>query len=149
MTATSKPLERCCLVTVGATVGFKELTEAVLQPPFWKYLQTEGFTSLRIQCGPDIPWASTSISELKDEVPSGLEIEVFDVRKNLMSEEMMLCKAVAGRRRLGLVISHAGMQPVSTEKQTFVLTYKLRHWHNTRCMETRTANHRRTKHQTP
>jgi beta-1,4-N-acetylglucosaminyltransferase len=119
MTATSKPLERCCLVTVGATVGFKELTETVLQPVFWRYLQSKGFTSLRIQCGPDIPWASTRLSDLKDEAPSGLSIDIFDVRKNLMTEEMILCKAVSERRQLGLVISHAGMQTHLLESRTW------------------------------
>ncbi|CAM1500909.1 Fc.00g100710.m01.CDS01 [Cosmosporella sp. VM-42] len=108
MTASSGSLECLCLVTVGATVGFKELTEAVLEPSFWSFLSEKGFTELHIQCGPDIPWASARLASLKDEIPSSLAIDVFDVRKNLLKEEMTLCKSVSGRRRQGLVISHAG-----------------------------------------
>lgn len=108
MTATSRPLECYCLVTVGATVGFEELTRVVLEPAFWGFLQSEGFTALHIQCGPDVPWASAKLSELKDELPSDFEIDVFDVKNNLMLEEMILCKPIEGRRVQGLVISHAG-----------------------------------------
>lgn len=108
MTAPSKSLERTCLVTVGATVGFRELTAAVLQPTFWHFLRSKGFTALRVQCGPDIPWATAILEESRSDVPKGLDVDVFEVRRNLMSEEMMLCKAVSGQRRQGLVISHAG-----------------------------------------
>lgn len=108
MAGSPKSIERYCLVTVGATVGFKTLTESVLQPSFWAFLSSQGFTELRIQCGPDLPWASKKLDSLADEVPSGLSVVVFDVRKNLMKEEMILCKPIEGKRRRGLVISHAG-----------------------------------------
>lgn len=108
MTASLSCLERYCLVTVGATVGFPELTEQVLQPVFWRYIHSKGFTSLHIQCGPDLQWAAEQLASLRDEVPNGLNIDIFDVRKNLMKEEMVLCKAADGCRSLGLVISHAG-----------------------------------------
>ncbi|KAL6699834.1 glycosyltransferase family 1 protein [Trichoderma pleuroticola] len=101
-------LQRNCLVTVGATVGFKQLTEQVLQPAFWQFLSSEGFTSLRIQCGPDISWASTQLASLQDDVPQGLTVDVFESTKNLMKDEMLLCKASSGLRQTGLVISHAG-----------------------------------------
>ncbi|KAK5987116.1 UDP-N-acetylglucosamine transferase subunit alg13 [Cladobotryum mycophilum] len=101
-------LERYCLITVGATVGFKELTGEALQPAFWQFLDSRGFTHLHIQCGPDVSWASTKLASLENEIPSGLKVDVFDVRKNLMKEEMVLCKAVDGQRALGLIISHAG-----------------------------------------
>ena len=101
-------MDRNCLVTVGATVGFAELTKAALDPLFWESLQSSGFSSLRIQCGPDIDWASSLLARQKDEVPSGLQIDVFDTSSNLMREEMTLCKAVEGERALGVVISHAG-----------------------------------------
>ncbi|KPM46246.1 hypothetical protein AK830_g381 [Neonectria ditissima] len=104
----AKILDRYCLTTVGATVGFKELTAAVLQPSFWKFLSSEGFTELHVQCGPDLPWAAVELASREDEVPAGLSISIFDVRKNLMKEEMSLCKALDGKRRQGLVISHAG-----------------------------------------
>ncbi|KAL7823232.1 UDP-N-acetylglucosamine transferase subunit alg13 [Trichoderma gracile] len=101
-------LQRHCLVTVGATVGFKQLTEQVLQPEFWQFLSAEGFTSLRIQCGPDIAWASARLDSLRDRVPKGLEVDVFETTPNLMMDEMMLCKACSGLRRMGVVVSHAG-----------------------------------------
>ncbi|KAH6899987.1 UDP-N-acetylglucosamine transferase subunit alg13 [Thelonectria olida] len=101
-------LDRYCLVTVGATVGFPELTDTALQPELWAYLSSQGFTELRIQCGPDLPQVTTNLDARKHEIPSGLSVSVFDVRKNLMEEEMTLCKPMAGKRRRGLVISHAG-----------------------------------------
>ncbi|KKO98969.1 beta-1,4-N-acetylglucosaminyltransferase [Trichoderma harzianum] len=94
-------LQRNCLVTVGATVGFKQLTEQVLQPAFWQFLSSEGFTSLRIQCGPDISWASTQLSSLQDDIPQGLSVDVFESTKNLMKDEMLLCKASSGSRQTG------------------------------------------------
>jgi beta-1,4-N-acetylglucosaminyltransferase len=101
-------LDRYCLVTVGATVGFPDLTDTALQPELWAYLSSHGFTELRIQCGPDLPRATTQLNARKDEIPSGLSISIFDVRKNLMEEEMTLCKPIPGKRCRGLVISHAG-----------------------------------------
>ncbi|KAF4970797.1 hypothetical protein FSARC_2232 [Fusarium sarcochroum] len=101
-------LDRICLVTVGATTGFKKLTESVLHPTFWQYISSQGFTELHVQCGPDVAWASSKLALRKEEAPSNLVIEIFDVKKNLMKEEMLLCKAVDGKRNLGLVISHAG-----------------------------------------
>lgn len=102
-------LERTCLVTVGATVGFKKLVDTVLLPSFWQYIASQGFTQLHIQCGPDVAWVSKQLRRVKNDIPSELTIDIFDVKKNLMKEEMTLCKDVAGKRQLGLVISHAGM----------------------------------------
>jgi beta-1,4-N-acetylglucosaminyltransferase len=101
-------LERVCLVTVGATTGFTKLVESVLQPSFWQYLSSQRFTGLRVQCGPDIVWASKQLAGRKDDVPSGLYIDLFAAKKNLMKEEMSLCKEADCKRQLGLVISHAG-----------------------------------------
>ncbi|KAL7793568.1 glycosyltransferase family 1 protein [Trichoderma ceciliae] len=101
-------LQRHCLITVGATVGFKQLTGQVLQPSFWQFLSSEGFTSLRIQCGPDISWARAQLASLEGDIPQGLRVGVFESTKNLMRDEMMLCKASSGSRLTGLVISHAG-----------------------------------------
>lgn len=112
MPKNSRSLERFCLVTVGATVGFKELTESVLEPGFWEFLKAQNFTHLHIQCGPDIPWAGAKLATLTEEAPTNLVIEIFDVRKNLMKEEMILCKALNNQREEGLVISHAGMHYV-------------------------------------
>ena len=101
--------DRYCLVTVGATVGFKELTAAALHPELWSFLSSNGFTHLRVQCGPDIPWAAELLDEQEALIPDGLQIEVFDVRKNLMMEEMLFCKPRESEGRVvGLVISHAG-----------------------------------------
>ncbi|KAF4952308.1 hypothetical protein FGADI_6846 [Fusarium gaditjirri] len=100
-------LDRVCLVTVGATTGFGKLVESVLQPSFWQYLNSQRFTQLRVQCGPDLVWASKQLADRKDNIPSGLCIDLFASKKNLMKEEMSLCKDT-GKRQLGLVISHAG-----------------------------------------
>jgi beta-1,4-N-acetylglucosaminyltransferase len=102
------PLSRTCLITVGATVGFRSLTKTVLDPEFWHFLSARSFTSLHIQCGPDEQWAKDILATTQEKCPPGLNIEVFATRKNLMKEEMTLCKAVEGRRLQGLVISHAG-----------------------------------------
>ncbi len=101
--------ERTCLVTVGATVGFKSLTDTVLDPDFWGFLSSKGFTALRVQCGPDIDWASARVSARQDELPKRFAVEVFETRKNLMMEEMALCKpAGEGARVAGVIIAHAG-----------------------------------------
>ncbi|GKU13606.1 unnamed protein product [Fusarium langsethiae] len=101
-------LDRVCLVTVGATAGFKTLIDSVLSVSFWHYIASQGFTELHIQCGPDIVSARQQLTLLKVEAPRGLTIDIFDVKKNLMKEEMILCKDLEGKRQLGLVISHAG-----------------------------------------
>ncbi|KAG4264327.1 beta-1,4-N-acetylglucosaminyltransferase [Fusarium proliferatum] len=59
-------------------------------------------------CGPDLGWASKQLADRKDDIPSGLFIVLFSSKKNLMKEEMSLCKDADGKRQLGLVISHAG-----------------------------------------
>ena len=101
--------QRNCLVTVGATVGFKSLTDTVLDPDFWHFLASNGFTGLRVQCGPDIDWASARVSARQDEVPKGMKVDVFETCKNLMMEEMALCKPAAGGDRVaGIIIAHAG-----------------------------------------
>ncbi|KAM0254961.1 hypothetical protein ACHAQJ_006269 [Trichoderma viride] len=102
-------LQRHCLVTVGATVGFKQLTEQVLEPAFWRFLSSESFTSLRIQCGPDIDWAMARLASLKEDVPEGLKVDVFESTKNLMRDEMMLCKASSGSRSTGLELGQFSM----------------------------------------
>ncbi|KAF5559464.1 beta-1 4-n-acetylglucosaminyltransferase [Fusarium phyllophilum] len=71
-------------------------------------MHSHSFTQLRVQCGPDLAWASKQLAERKDDIPSGLRIDLFASKKNLMKEEMSLCKDADGKRQLGLVISHAG-----------------------------------------
>lgn len=133
-------LERICLVTVGATAGFKKLVDTVLLPSFWQYIASQGFTQLHIQCGPDVAWASKQLTLVKNDIPSELTIDIFDVKKNLMKEEMTLCKDVAGKRQLGLVISHAGMLKRST-LQTYRLTH-IRHRNHIGCLEDGIAHYR-------
>ncbi|PHH61243.1 hypothetical protein CDD81_621 [Ophiocordyceps australis] len=108
MTEAAKFLQRHCLVTVGATVGFKQLIQQVLEPAFWAFIRDQGFTSLRIQCGPDISWASTRLVELQDELVPELEVTVFGVTMNLVQDDMVLCKRAEAHRLQGLVISHGG-----------------------------------------
>ncbi|KAG6000611.1 hypothetical protein E4U21_005284 [Claviceps maximensis] len=101
-------LERYCLVTVGATVGFQALTRRVLEPSFWTFLHSQDFTALHVQCGPDITWAAALYEQHKDELPLGFQVDVFDARQNLLKDEMVLCQARREQRAPGLVISHAG-----------------------------------------
>jgi beta-1,4-N-acetylglucosaminyltransferase len=106
--AAAKGTKRYCLVTVGATVGFKNLTAAVLEPDFWRHLASHGFTELRVQCGPDSSWATAKVESQKDEIPAPLTIQIFASRNNLLMEEMILCKASGDERSKGLIIGHAG-----------------------------------------
>lgn len=147
MTKPSGSLDRFCLVTVGATVGFKELTEAVLEPQFWAFLKALDFTELHIQCGPDVAWASARLATLKDEVPSNLVIDIFDVRKNLMKEEMVICKAIPNQRREGLVISHAGWYLTSLTVN--VNSQRLRYRNHIRRMEARNPINRGPEYSSP
>lgn len=107
--AAAKGTKRYCLVTVGATVGFRKLTAAVLEPDFWRHLASHGFTELRVQCGPDEAWAAAKVASQKDAVPASFSIETFASRNNLLMEEMILCKALANERSKGLIIGHAGI----------------------------------------
>ncbi|OAA33830.1 UDP-N-acetylglucosamine transferase subunit alg13 [Moelleriella libera RCEF 2490] len=107
MAANTPPLPRYCLVTVGATTGFEALTREVLDPDFWHFLRSDGFTALHVQCGPDVAWAAKAASEAQHRLPKGFSVDVFDVKKNL-KEEMLLCRARPGLRAQGVVISHAG-----------------------------------------
>ncbi|KAM3466076.1 hypothetical protein MY5147_003837 [Beauveria neobassiana] len=106
--AAAKGTRRYCLVTVGATVGFKKLTAAVLEPDFWRHLAGHDFTELRVQCGPDSSWAAAKVESQKDEIPAPLTIQIFASRNNLLMEEMILCKASGDERSKGLIIGHAG-----------------------------------------
>ncbi|PHH76116.1 hypothetical protein CDD80_1784 [Ophiocordyceps camponoti-rufipedis] len=94
-------MPRHCLVTVGATVGFQSLVEAVLEPSFWRFLRAEAFTALHIQAGPDASWAAARVAALRDEMPAGFDVDVFDITADLMRHQMLRCK------KSGLVISHA------------------------------------------
>lgn len=108
METPSGPPERHCLVTVGATVGFRALVQQVLDPAFWAFLRSRAFTALHVQCGPDAAWASAALSELQSSGEDALAVDVFDVKTNLTRDEMMRCKAQGRRRIQGLIISHAG-----------------------------------------
>ena len=122
-----RSIERYCLVTVGATVGFEQLTKAVLQPALWKFLSSEGFTALHVQSGPDVGWAAEKLSSQKSGVPPGFDVDVFESRENLLLEEMTLCKAVTDKRDRGLIIAHAGeLQSVVTQFSSYVHRY----WHH-------------------
>ncbi|PFH58294.1 hypothetical protein XA68_13898 [Ophiocordyceps unilateralis] len=101
-------MERHCLVTVGATVGFRALIEPVLEPSFWRFLRDEAFTALHIQAGPDARWAAARVAALRHEMPTGFDVDVFDITADLMRHQMLRCKAREAVRAPGLVISHAG-----------------------------------------
>ncbi|KAL2759064.1 glycosyltransferase family 1 protein [Sodiomyces alcalophilus JCM 7366] len=98
---------RHCLVTVGATARFTQLLAEVLGPPFLSALRQHGFTHLNIQCGKDLDWFRTTISELSPEDTQGLHITGFDFVDDLTTE-MVKCRAQAPFRDDGVVICHAG-----------------------------------------
>lgn len=100
---------RRCIVTGGATVAFRELSDEVLKPDFLKALANNGFTHLDVQCG-------KYFDELKEKLTS---IDTFDIRvtcfpfdKNLKSRFAALRGGLrdGGKERVpsGCVISHAG-----------------------------------------
>lgn len=145
--AAAKGTKRFCLVTVGATVGFRKLTAAVLEPDFWRHMAAHGFTDLRVQCGPDEPWAAARVESQKEDIPTSFSIKVFASRDNLMMEEMTLCKASGNDRSKGLIIGHAGEhQPTSDILLQKANGRFLRHGHNFGRMEAGRPNDCRSQH---
>lgn len=137
--------ERHCLVTVGATAGFKSLIETVLLPEFWNYLASKGFTSLHIQCGPDQAFAAATIQTMEKEIPAGLTIKSFELCKDLLNEEMKLCKASTNRKQ-GLIISHAGNSFSLLMALSRKCSQSGRHWHHFGRLEDIRPNDCRSQH---
>jgi len=96
---------RICLVTVGATAGFRQLLIEVLQPQFLRSLSQHGFSLLQVQCGPDFAWFQEQTRSLCSVY--GVQIRSFDYTEDMMPH-MLQCRGEANVRLPGVVISHAG-----------------------------------------
>ncbi|UQC84731.1 uncharacterized protein CLUP02_10227 [Colletotrichum lupini] len=101
------PLERHCLVTVGATARFTQLLTEVLSAAFLDHVTSNRYTHLTLQCGKDYAeFSRQMLPPLLNEYP-GIEITAFDFVDDLTTE-MVKCRAQAGVREAGVVICHAG-----------------------------------------
>jgi beta-1,4-N-acetylglucosaminyltransferase len=100
-------------VTVGATASFRTLIDAVTSKEFLKTLNSLEYSHLTIQCGPDLEYVKDNklpgdqLEELLKEYK--LIVKLFDFNKFGLGEEMKDCKAIRGKSREGVVVSHAGM----------------------------------------
>ncbi|KAK3350160.1 hypothetical protein B0T25DRAFT_261097 [Lasiosphaeria hispida] len=100
-------LPRRCLVTIGATAGFRSLLAEVITPKFLASIASKGFENLDVQCGPDLAWFRRQLEEVPEEQRYDVEIDCFAFTKNL-TEYMVHCRFLPGVRDNGCVISHAG-----------------------------------------
>jgi beta-1,4-N-acetylglucosaminyltransferase len=98
---------RRCLVTVGATAGFRSLLEEVSTTGFFQCLAEKGFSFLAIQCGPDLALVQERVAALSDEEKHGIAVECFDFTDD-MATRIISCRGERGVRRAGCVISHGG-----------------------------------------
>lgn len=103
-------LEKHCLVTVGATVGFRPLVDEVLHPDFLLALKSLGYTQLYVQCGPDKDHGGSLVAALPPpEQYSGKPFKIFVLGYTQdMMAYMRSCASKEGARAEGLVICHAG-----------------------------------------
>lgn len=105
---------RLCFVTVGATAPFEKLVQAVLHESFIEELAKHKFTRLLIQYGKGgqpIFDAYRALYEAGN-IHHGIEIGGFELRPNLTPYLRMVQDDPGNFQALGLVISHAGEQPV-------------------------------------
>ncbi|KAK0615019.1 glycosyltransferase family 28 C-terminal domain-containing protein [Bombardia bombarda] len=100
-------LPRRCFVTIGATAGFRQLLDEIIQPAFLTCLAEHGFDMLEVQCGPDHDWFAQQTGSLEKEATHGVEIRSFEYTKDMQSH-MLECRGEAGVRLAGCIISHAG-----------------------------------------
>ncbi|KAK4142089.1 glycosyltransferase [Dichotomopilus funicola] len=98
---------RRCFVTIGATAGFRSLVEEVSTPAFLACLAAHEFTSLEVQCGPDLAFFEQRVASLSDEEMCGVLVHAFDYTGD-MHAHILLCRGEAGARPAGCVISHGG-----------------------------------------
>ncbi|KAK3381280.1 hypothetical protein B0H63DRAFT_475234 [Podospora didyma] len=96
---------RRCFVTIGATAGFRQLLEEIIQPEFLQCLNSYGYSTLEVQCGPDCEWFAAQVEALP--YKHGIEILFFQYTKN-MQYHMIQCRGEMGVRPAGCIISHAG-----------------------------------------
>src|ERR1700760_4656005 len=105
---------KLCFVTVGATVSFNSLVQAVVCTPFLEALAAESYTRVRIQYGrTGKSTFDESLAKVQEEnagkVPGNLAIEGIDLVMNSddMDAELMQILGRDGRAE-GMLISHAG-----------------------------------------
>ena len=98
-------LDRHCLVTIGATANFTALLEEATKLSFLEFLRDWGYTHVDLQCGQQLEHFQRVLRDIKVD---RLAILPFAFVDDLRQEKMSLCRAEEGKRRDGVVISHAG-----------------------------------------
>ncbi|KAL1835776.1 hypothetical protein VTJ49DRAFT_6087 [Mycothermus thermophilus] len=98
---------RRCFVTVGATAGFWSLLEEVTSSSFLGRLAAHGFTTLDIQCGPDLAGLQERLAAIGAEERHGLQVRSFGYTSDLEAY-LLGCRGVRGARPAGIVVAHAG-----------------------------------------
>lgn len=136
---------RCCFVTVGATAGFRSLLNEITTAGFLDCLAKHGYTSLNIQCGPDLTTVESRIASLSDDEKRGISVRCFHYTDE-MTTHIVNCRGQDGVRLAGCVIAHGGkfcsrleLVRLSSVLITSYLTLYFRHWN---CR--RGTGHRRT-----
>lgn len=98
---------RCCFVTVGATAGFRSLLNEITTAGFLDCLAKHGYTSLNIQCGPDLTTVESRIASLSDDEKRGISVRCFHYTDE-MTTHIVNCRGQDGVRLAGCVIAHGG-----------------------------------------
>ena len=98
---------RHCLVTVGATAGFRPLLDEVSTAGFLQSLAGHGFASLEVQCGPDHSAIWERLARLTEDERRGVAVSCFAYTGN-MHAHIINCRGLAGVRPAGCVIAHGG-----------------------------------------
>jgi beta-1,4-N-acetylglucosaminyltransferase len=70
-------------------------------------LAAHGFTTLDVQCGPDLEYFRERIINLSNEEKHGVSVRYFGYTET-MNAHMMACRGELNVRLAGCVISHAG-----------------------------------------
>ncbi|KAM7198647.1 Glycosyltransferase family 28 C-terminal domain containing protein [Rhypophila sp. PSN 637] len=98
-------LGRHCFVTIGATAGFRQLLEEIIDDAFLRCLASFGYDTLDVQCGPDHEWFESQVARLTETY--GVKIQHFAYTDD-MQVHMLESRGKAGYRLPGCIVSHAG-----------------------------------------
>ncbi|KAK4214643.1 hypothetical protein QBC37DRAFT_283250 [Rhypophila decipiens] len=98
-------LGRHCFVTIGATAGFRQLLEEIIDDAFLRCLASFGYDTLDVQCGPDHGWFESQAAQLTETY--GVRIQHFAYTDD-MQTHMLESRGKAGYRLPGCIVSHAG-----------------------------------------
>ncbi|KAK4191115.1 hypothetical protein QBC35DRAFT_35866 [Podospora australis] len=98
---------RHCFVTIGSIANFRPLLDEVVTPDFLACLASHGYSTLTVQCGPELEQFREKVAALATEDIHGIDIRSFDYTPSLIPY-MLECRGEAGTRLAGCVISHAG-----------------------------------------